>query len=59
MAQDSGGPLQVVENTNKCAYLIIGVTSYGLGCGFANVPSVYTRVSRYLDWIEGKVWGNQ
>nr|CAI5824215.1 unnamed protein product [Callosobruchus analis] len=51
---DSGGPLQV-ENGNSCSFSIVGVISYGMGCGGV-VPGVYTRVSRYIDWIEQNVW---
>lgn len=51
---DSGGPLQIVENDK---YKLIGITSFGNGCG-SNTPSVYTRVARYIDWIESIVWAN-
>ncbi|XP_005176186.1 serine protease snake [Musca domestica] len=53
---DSGGPL-ILEKINgrfKRAY-IVGVTSFGLGCA-GEPPSIYTRVSSYLDWIERIVW---
>lgn len=52
---DSGGPLQSVtaDGLNR----LVGVTSFGRGCG-SPVPGVYTRVSRYLDWIESVVWPN-
>lgn len=30
---------------------IVGVTSFGQGCG-DGVPGVYVRVSSYIDWIE-------
>ncbi|RVE47617.1 hypothetical protein evm_007714 [Chilo suppressalis] len=65
---DSGGPLQIrmklpqknrrCDLTNSCRrmYHIIGVTSFGVGCALPNLPGVYTRVSSYLDWIEGIVW---
>lgn len=58
---DSGGPLQVYRDTQDknmtCMYDVIGVTSFGKGCGLAvNVPGVYTRVSNYLKWIEDHVW---
>ncbi|EDW75495.1 uncharacterized protein Dwil_GK23887 [Drosophila willistoni] len=47
---DSGGPL-VVEQENAASELI-GVVSWGyIPCGLANLPSVYTRVSAYVDWI--------
>lgn len=47
---DSGGPL-VIETENAPAELI-GVVSWGfIPCGLFNQPSVYTRVSAYVDWI--------
>lgn len=51
---DSGGPLQVQQEPSSI-YTIVGITSYGIGCGGKN-PGVYTRVSAYLDWIESIVW---
>merc|ERR1712046_347269 len=30
---------------------LIGITSWGIGCGDGN-PGVYTRVSQYMDWIQ-------
>ncbi|KAJ0169517.1 hypothetical protein K1T71_015104 [Dendrolimus kikuchii] len=53
---DSGGPIQVESRNNKCNYYLVGVTSVGKGCGEKDHPSIYTRVSSYLDWIEGIVW---
>ncbi|GLV41089.1 uncharacterized protein CBL_04613 [Carabus blaptoides fortunei] len=42
---DSGGPL--VAN-NK----LIGIVSWGRGCGVAKYPGVYTRVSQVRAWID-------
>lgn len=52
----TGGPLQIATPDSACTYHLIGVTSFGKGCG--NGYGVYTRISEYLDWIEGIVWQN-
>ncbi|XP_075978217.1 trypsin-7-like [Anticarsia gemmatalis] len=50
---DSGGPL--VSTAPSGHSRLVGVTSFGRGCG-SPVPGVYTRVARYLDWLERAVW---
>ncbi|CAL8117692.1 unnamed protein product [Orchesella dallaii] len=45
---DSGGPLMVQENGRTT---VVGLASWGIGCGLAGYPGVYTRVSQYLEWI--------
>lgn len=45
---DSGGPVSYEKNN---IYYLYGITSFGIGCG-SELPSVYTKVNRYLDWIE-------
>lgn len=52
---DSGGPVQIQQKRESNIYSIVGVTSFGRGCGGAT-PGVYTRVASYLDWIESIVW---
>ncbi|XP_034832134.1 serine protease persephone-like [Maniola hyperantus] len=54
---DSGGPLQGLTASDG-QFRLVAVTSFGRGCG-SPVPGVYTRVSRYLDWIESVVWPNR
>ena len=46
---DSGGPL--VARTREGGPVQIGVVSWGLGCGRAESPGIYTRVSAYTGWI--------
>ncbi|XP_034652031.1 trypsin-2 [Drosophila subobscura] len=54
---DSGGPVFVQHSSFACLKQIIGITSYGLVCGEQGLPSVYTKVHLYTDWIESIVWG--
>lgn len=53
---DSGGPLQISNEKYWTGYTVIGITSFGKKCGLTNKPSVYTRVSHYIEWIESVVW---
>lgn len=41
---DSGGPLVSEE-------LLVGITSWGIGCALPGLPGVYTRVSNYRRWV--------
>lgn len=52
---DSGGPLTIFNKDHDCMYNIIGVTSVGRFCG-SIIPGVYTRVYRYIPWIERTAW---
>ncbi|XP_075232227.1 trypsin-3-like [Lycorma delicatula] len=42
---DSGGPV-------TCDGVLVGITSWGTGCGMNDFPGVYTNVSYYRDWID-------
>lgn len=53
---DSGGPLQLFEQQTEQTK-IVGIVSFGVSCG-TKLPSIYTRVAYYLEWIELHVWPN-
>ncbi|XP_039956163.1 trypsin 3A1 [Bactrocera tryoni] len=46
---DSGGPL---VGYSRGRYVLVGVVSFGIGCGRPGIPGIYTRVAEYKDWIE-------
>lgn len=50
---DGGGPLVCRQ---AGVWVQHGVVSFGIGCGRAGVPGVYTRVSAFVDWINRVVY---
>lgn len=46
---DSGGP---VTSGEAEAIRLVGLVSYGNGCGREGVPGVYTRVSYFSAWVD-------
>merc|ERR1711862_92947 len=50
--KDSGGP---ATTTIRGKATLIGITSWGEGCGLANRPGVYTKVVNYVDWIQANL----
>ncbi|KXN72760.1 putative trypsin-like serine protease precursor [Conidiobolus coronatus NRRL 28638] len=49
---DSGGPLFKMEGDTM---VLVGITSYGIGCARPELPGTYTRVSRFRHWIMANI----
>ncbi|XP_061462996.1 transmembrane protease serine 12-like isoform X2 [Rhineura floridana] len=47
---DSGGPLMCYF-PNDTKYYLVGITSYGVGCGRPKLPGIYIRTANYRSWI--------
>merc|ERR1712112_682761 len=46
---DSGGPF--FSNESPETRELLGIVSWGIGCGRAGYPGVYTEVSYFVEWI--------
>ena len=49
---DDGGPLFVNKDGNP---VVIGVVSWGRGCGRVGLPGIYARISPARSWIDSTV----
>ena len=47
---DSGGPLAFWEEETQ-RWLLVGIISFGVGCGRRDYPGIYSSVAFHLDWI--------
>ncbi|XP_036905850.1 acrosin [Sturnira hondurensis] len=51
---DSGGPL-MCKRSLKDPYVIVGITSWGVGCARVKRPGIYTATWPHLNWIASKI----
>ena len=51
---DSGGPVTTEVDGNT---VVVGATSWGIGCAYPNYPGVYTDVAMFRDWLNGELAG--
>eukprot|EP00095_Tigriopus_kingsejongensis_P004522 maker-scaffold532_size145644-snap-gene-0.34 protein:Tk04522 transcript:maker-scaffold532_size145644-snap-gene-0.34-mRNA-1 annotation:"hypothetical protein DAPPUDRAFT_56607" len=53
---DSGGGLVSVDDDQL---LLVGVMSAGIGCGREKMPGLYTRVEKFVPWIQNQIEGGR
>jgi secreted trypsin-like serine protease len=53
---DSGSPLFILPaSSGSRRPIVVGLVGDGIGCGRANIPALYTRVSTFADWIRESI----
>nr|XP_045595131.1 uncharacterized protein LOC123756133 [Procambarus clarkii] len=51
---DSGGPLVVQAPDGQ--WVLAGITSFGYRCAHKDSPGIFTRISKYHDWISANTY---
>lgn len=51
---DSGGPLVSYQHPSR-EPVLVGIVSFGFGCGQRSIPGMYTNVARHFDWIANTI----
>ena len=46
---DGGGPLVCQDQTG--AWNLVGIVSWGIGCGKRDVPGIYTKVCKFVNCL--------
>lgn len=54
-----GSPLQIMHDSERCLYTVVGISQVKPAFGLLNAPLVFTRIYPYLNWIEQLVWQEQ
>ena len=49
---------QPMKSWKGGTWVQLGIVSWGAGCAEAQSPGVYTRVTDFLDWINGHIENN-
>ena len=52
---DYGSPFMCIDNNRPYLY---GITSLGVNCGVEGYPSVYVKLTSYIDWIRENTFYN-
>lgn len=52
---DNGGPLIKENGRGDADDILIGMPSWGSGCGDEGIPAVYARVSAAVEWINSVI----
>ena len=47
----------VSDGTSEDLAVVLGLVSWGNGCGLDNSPGVYTRITPFVGWIRGYMKG--